>query len=246
MINFKKKIPAVIGTRKRKRIIGKLSSFFDFSICEGILLSGSMVYGKNNSIRADSDIDLLLVIKAENIFKLKQYPFSSSIHYDNHTLELFHEKLAQTFYFDVFVDGIMINIVVCEYGYFENLCNLKESKILRAKLDDTLDIIRSRKLQLSDGRTIQDAPTQRQDGTNYIVTYDLYDGDAIISRPIFGNIAMSEILYSKNDLISKLIESFVENLKKRLDEKSLILLFDYVLSKATPKYKEKFMKEVLK
>jgi len=242
MNNIRQKITAVIETRKRKRIVGKLSSFFDFSICEGILLSGSIVYGKNYSIRKDSDIDLLLIIKAENIFKIKQYPFFSSVHYDNHTLELFNKKVAQIFWFDVFVDEIMLNVVICEYEYFEKICNFKEKILLRAKLGDTLDIIQSKMLRLSDGRTIQDAPTQQEDGTNYIVRYDLYNRSALISRPIFGNIAMSEVLYSKNDTIPKLITRFIKNLKKRFDEKSLVLFFDHALSKATSKYRKKFIK----
>lgn len=205
-----------------------------------------MVYGKNHSIRKNSDIDLMLIIKAENIFKLKQHPFFSSVHYDNHTLKLFNEKIAQTFWFDVFVDNVMINIVICEYKYFEKICDFKEKVLLRAKLGDTLDIIQSRMLRLSDGITIRDTPTQQNNGTNYIIRYNLYDKDALISRPIFGNIAMSEVLYSKNDTVPKLITHFIKNLKKRFDEKSLVLFFDYALSRATKKYRANFIKEVFK
>ncbi len=240
------KLIAIIETEKRNSIIKKLSSFFDFSICEGILLSGSMVYGKNHSIKKDSDIDLLLIIKAENISKLKQHPFFSSVHYDNHTLKLFNEKVAQIFWFDVFVNKIMFNIVVCEYEYFEKICNFKETILLRAKIGDTLDIIQSRMLRLSDGKMIQDTPTQQKNGTNYIISYDLYNNGALISRSLFSNIAISEILYSKNDTIQKSIECFIKNLKNKFDEKSLVLFFDYALSKATSKYREKFIKKVFK
>lgn len=205
-----------------------------------------MVYGKNHSIKKNSDIDLLLIIKAENIFKLKQYPFFSSIHYDNHTLKLFNEKIAQTFWFDVFMNKIMLNIVVCEYEYFEKICDFKEMILLRAKIGDTLDIIQSRMLRLSDGRMITDTPTQQKNGTNYIVRYDLYNEGALISRPIFGNITMSEVLYSKNDIVPKLIACFIENLKNRFNEKSLILFFDHALPKATSRYRKKFIEEVFK
>jgi len=161
-------------------------------------------------------------------------------------LKLFNEKVAQIFWFDVFVDEVMLNIVVCEYEYFEKICNFEERLLLRAKIGDTLDIIQSRMLRLSDRRTIQDTPTQQKNGTNYIVSYDLYNRDALISRPIFGNIAMSEVLYSKNKIIPKLIARFIENLKNRFDEKNLVLFFDYALSKATSRYRKKFIEEVFK
>lgn len=237
---------AVIETRKRHSIITDLSSKFDFSICEGIMLSGSMVYGENYSVKKDSDIDLLLIVKAENIFKIKQYPFFASVHYDDHTLKIFSEKMADCFWFDVFKNGIMLNVVVVEYEYFKKLCEFKETVLLRAKLNDTLDIIKARKLRLSNEQIIQDAPTQQKNGTNYIISYDLYDNGFLISRPIFSNIAINRVLYSKTDAIVKLVECFIENLKKRLDEKSLVLFFDYALSKATTKYKEKFINRVLK
>ena len=243
MMSLYKKIIAIIETRKRNGIIHKLSSSFDFSICEGILLSGSMVYGKNHSVRKDSDIDLLLIIKAENIFKVKEYPFFASPHYDNHTLKLFSEGASQCFWFDVFENGIMINIGVFEYDYFKKLCDLKESMLLRTKLDDTLKI---RTLRLIDGQIMQDTPTQQKNETNYIISYNLYDKGILVSRPIFSNIAMNRVLYSKTDSFPKLIECFIENLKKRFDEKSLVLFFDYALSRATAKYKEKFIKGVLK
>jgi hypothetical protein len=246
MMNLYKKVIAVIETGKRNDIIKKLSLKFDFSICEGILLSGSMVYGKNYSVRKDSDIDLLLIIKAENIFRIKQYPFFASVHYDNHTLKLFNEKSVNCFWFDVFENGIMINVVVFEYEYFESLCNFKEIMLLRAKLDDTLDIIKSRTLKLSNGQLIQDAPTQQKNGTNYIVNYALYNEDNLISRPIFSNIAVSRVFYAKTETIPRLIECFVGNLRNRLDEKNLVLFFDYALSKARARYKKKFIKEVLK
>ena len=115
-MNLYKKSVAEVETRKRNGIINELSSNFDFSICEGILLSGSMVYGQNYSIGKDSDIDLLLIIKAENVFKIKQYSFFTSVYYDNHTLELFGEKKVNCFWFDVFKEGIMLNIVVFEYA----------------------------------------------------------------------------------------------------------------------------------
>jgi hypothetical protein len=38
-------------------------------MCEGIMLSGSMVYGGNHSVKKGSDIDLLLVIKKENVLR---------------------------------------------------------------------------------------------------------------------------------------------------------------------------------
>jgi hypothetical protein len=245
-MNLFKKTIAVIETRKRNGIINKLPLSFDFSICEGIILSGSMVYGKNHSVRKDSDIDLLLIIKAENIFKIKQYPFFTSPHYDNHTLKLFSEKVSDCFWFDVFENGIMLNIVVFEYEYFKKLCDFKETVLLRAKLDDTLDIIKTRKLRLSDGRIIQDVPTQQKNGTNYIINYALYNKNVFISRPIFSNIVISRVLYAKTDTLSKSIECFIEKLKKRFDEKSLVIFFDYALSNAAAEYKEKFIKEVFK
>ena len=118
--------------------------------------------------------------------------------------------------------------------------------LLRAKLDDTLDIIRSRKLKLSNGQLIQDAATQEKNGTNYIINYNLYVNGILISRPIFSNIVISKVLYSKNNIIQSLIERFIINLKERFNEKSLICFFDYVLSRTTVKYKEKFIKRVFK
>lgn len=233
-----KLITAIIETYKRNKIVKNLSSFFDFSVCEGVILSGSMVYGKNYSIRKDSDIDLLLIVKAENIFKIKKYPFFLSSYYDDHTLELFNKKLAQTFWFDIFVDEVMINVVVLEYEYFKEFCNFEKKHLLRAKLDDTLDIIKERTLRLSDGRIIQDSSNQQKNGTNYIVNYDLYNEGALISRPIFSNIAISRVLYSKTDIIPKLIKCFIGNLKKRFDEKGIVVFFDYIFSKSKPRYRE--------
>lgn len=245
-MNLYKKSVAEVETRKRNGIINELSSNFDFSICEGILLSGSMVYGQNYSIGKDSDIDLLLIIKAENVFKIKQYSFFTSVYYDNHTLELFGEKKVNCFWFDIFKEGIMLNIVVFEYEYFKRLCDFTETTLLRAKLDDTLDIIKSRTLKLENGQTIQDAPTQQKNGTNYIISYALYDKGNLISRPIFGNIAISRMLYSKTDIVPKSIECFIENLKKKMNEEGLFLFFDYAFSKATTMYKKTFVREVLK
>lgn len=243
-MNLYTKATTIIETRKRNSIIKKLSSKFDFAICEGILLSGSMVYGQNHSVKKDSDIDLLLVIKAENIFKIKQYPFFVSVHYDDHTLELFSEKKANCFWFDVFVNRIMLNIVVVEYEYFKRLCDFKETALLRAKLEDTLDIIKSRTLRLENGQIIQDAPTQEKNGTNYIIQYALYDKDSLISRPLLSNIAISRVLYSKTSIFSSSIQFFVKSLKSRFNEKSLALFFDYALSKATTGYRDNFIKEV--
>jgi hypothetical protein len=135
----------------------------------------------------------------------------------------------------------MFNIGICEESYFDNFFEFNETTLLRSKLDCNF---KKRILHTVENKEVQDTTTIQKNGTNCIINYNFYNEGVLIARPIFSTIAISETLYSKEADLPDSANHLLQKLKDKYTKDKLLVLFDYPLSRATPKYRKTLIKKL--
>src|SRR5688500_5556774 len=79
--------------------------FFD-----GVILTGSMVFGRNHSVNEHSDIDIIFFTDSTKIKKLKKEPVFADIDINDDFIEAFALKKIDRFWLDYPLRGVNINI----------------------------------------------------------------------------------------------------------------------------------------
>jgi hypothetical protein len=226
-------------TDKRLEIIKKVMISFDKTIFEGILLTGSMSFGKYYSIKKTSDIDLIFLTKEENANKLlNQTFFSTSKFFNIEKINLLKSERA-LFWCDQYIDSVKVNMGFCNFNYFKEFCNLK-SKVWKGSKENK--ILRLKKLRTIEGNWANNKHKIEKIGDLYLWTYELYVNGELTASPFFSNLLLSEILYGQ-ETIKKNLESLRKKLLVKYDPKKVLNLIRVVQSKLSPNYKEKINKE---
>ena len=227
-------------TKKREKIIKSLSTHFDTNLFEGILLTGSMAFGKNHCIRRDSDIDLMLIIRPENIRQIMEYEFFRGPYINETGIELFDAGRVDGIFNDYFVDGIMLNLGIWSSGFFERFCGLEADEIRIFK-----DKIRNNKLKgtrkTASGEVIDMPSKITEYKDNFIVSCKVFEGNELIHWPIFCNLLLSEVLSDKGNKIKAATDTLIGKLKDKYTIPEILELASYGLKKASPEYTERFI-----
>ncbi|HCP08835.1 MAG TPA: hypothetical protein DIT25_03505 [Candidatus Moranbacteria bacterium] len=225
-------------TKKRLKILDRIiKEKIDPRIFEGILLTGSMSFGKNYSVTKDSDIDLLFVIKKENITKIiKSKFFVKSEHFAIERIELLKAGKTDGLWIDQFIDGIMINMGIVSAESFKKICGLRNKYW---KISTQLREYNKRnKLKTINGNFCKDSVkiTKNKEEWN-IRKHTIKNNDDILSQPIFSNILSGEVIYDKDGQIQKESERLKKLLLKRYGYRKVLNLLGYVLKKMSKESK---------
>lgn len=225
--------------QKRLQIIDNLFSYFHKDIFEGILLTGSMVHKK---IHNDSDIDLLFIIKKENIDLLnKEDFFVNSKYFVNEKLELLKKNIL--FWCDQELDSIKINMGFCTLEYFSKFCNL-EAKYWSGSREH--DKLQSSKIKDLNNNLIDESIKIKKNKNLFVWTYNNFHNNVVLSRPFFSNIISSKILYDYKGVITKNIILLENKLMQSYGIEKVIILLEYVFNKCSEKYKQEIISKLNK
>ncbi|OGI34462.1 MAG: hypothetical protein A2259_00935 [Candidatus Moranbacteria bacterium RIFOXYA2_FULL_43_15] len=231
-------------TIKRQKIINGLFDKFDKNIFEGILLVGSMSYGRNYSVTKNSDIDLIFIVKRENIDKLLSQNFFVAAEYFNiEKLGLLKRK-TDGFWIDQHVDGVMINMGVYRSESFEKFCCFQKRKWKRSAEDGSGGWDKDKKYKGTNGKIYSGIINFRKNKKLYIKSYNIYAEGAFISNVFASNLLTSIVLYDKNGSVAKNINKFKFMTIKKYGAESILNILEYVFKKISENKKKEIIKNI--
>jgi hypothetical protein len=214
-------------THKRLEIVAALYGYMIPACCQGILLTGSLVYGKNTLVHKQSDIDLLCIIDQHHSHTLQHIKFFRGPYLNDHAFELFEAGSVDGLFNDYMIDGIKINIGIWRYAFLLEFCQLQATHLRLYKdalrrTDQAVFTTKKERITLS--------PVITQTTEGYILDYPLYVQDKLVGLPLLTNLLFCEILQDNRD-IQKHLMYFKNLLKQRYTQMELCNLVSYVLEK---------------
>jgi len=125
---------ATSETRKREKIIEKIKE--DLSpFVHSIIIVGSMAYGKNYSIRKDSDIDLLILVEKTHISKLLNYSLFNKDPWVKFAIKYLKEDLIQVFTIKKLIKDVKIEFHIWNKDTQYKATRIEIKKVKRLKQD---------------------------------------------------------------------------------------------------------------
>jgi len=174
-----------VETERRQRIVENLFSRFDAGLFEGVLLQGSMMYGRDHCVTADSDIDLLFVLRPENLERILEFDLFSCGYINEVARELFVSERIDCMWTDHTIDDIVLNMGIIRSSFFNSWSHLKSREIRRCRTN------RPGHLQVgvnnicvktahSENVEVQISVVEIDD--RYVVTEPLYHGEMLLEQ----------------------------------------------------------------
>ncbi len=190
-------------TRKRMVIVKKITPSIE-RIVEGILLGGSMGYGKNYSVTKESDIDLAVLIKKNSFDKLlsTEY-FKDQISFG--VQKLFKKGKIGLIWVTKFIDLIKVNTYVYDCTVHKNFCLLKKdiNGFIKGELTGTFKADGFNGEQI----VIIYTPDPFEDGF-------LYRKPALVRNKFWNTAPICDFFYTSAFLYQK--DNYLDNLEKEV------------------------------
>ncbi len=234
-------------TARRERIIKELLGYLAPAAVEGVLLQGSMVYGRNHCVTADSDIDLLIVLKPRCIYDVTGLgPFAGGI-INEWGMQAFAEGEADSIWDGFQMDGVVINPGYLSLEFFESWTRLEATRIRRnrAYLPTGMEIGENRmEGKTTDETAIQYTFSVTQYENRYTVNKPVFYGDLLVQDQLYGSVLLSEVLMDRSGQVGGLIRELESRIRERFGSRALLNLVDYGLRKASPEFLESYLARV--
>src|SRR5689334_5258929 len=116
-------------TQKRMSIVAALPDYLDLACCQGVLLTGSLVYGRDTLVHQHSDIDLLCIVEQERSSSLKAMEFFRGPYLNDAAFALFEAGRVDALFNDYMIDGIKLNIGIWRSAFLQDFCHLRASSV---------------------------------------------------------------------------------------------------------------------
>jgi len=234
-------------TARREEIIKELLGYLALAAVEGVLLQGSMVYGRNHCITADSDIDLLVVLKPRCIYDVTgRGPFAGGI-INEWGKQVFADREADCIWDGFQVDGVVINPGFLSLEFFERWTRLEATCIRRNRSDlpSGTEVGENQIKGWAVDRTpIQYTLSVTHHKNRYTVDRPVFCGDLLVHDPLYGSVLLSEILMDKGGQIGGLVRELESTIRERFGARGLLNLVDYGLRKASPEFLESYLDRI--
>jgi hypothetical protein len=201
-------------TDKRLAIIPKFLTDCDTSLFVAVLLTGSMVFGKHHSVHQDSDIDIICLVKPENISQIINTKLFAAIQVNPDLVDAFAQHIIDRFWLDHTIDGIKLNIGLWSYDFFESFTELKaEYHVLGSTHADTQTV----DAFTADGNTFRYDPQVKSHRGIYTKKFPLLHNGLPVSSPTYNNLVASETLYDATHTSQQTCQERIANLVRLLN-----------------------------
>lgn len=234
-------------TLRRQRIVDGLFSRFDVEAFDGVLLQGSMVYGKNHAVTVDSDIDLLFVLPPENLDWILRFELFESGYVNEVVQNLFSEERIDCTWTDHTIDGVLLNMGLIRSGFFRSWTHLRSLEMRRCRTDKPSRLemgVNSCRARTARGIEVDVEVSLQQIRDRYLITIPMYHGDELLEQRLFGSFLLSEILYDRDGVVAKNLEHLLKRLLELYGEDFVLRLMEYGLSKASPDFRNSFHRRI--
>lgn len=234
-------------TAKREAIIEELVGYLASTAIEGILLTGSMVYGRNYRVTADSDIDLLVILESKCIYDVTEGgPFAGGI-ISRWGKQTFANLQSDCVWDGFEIDGVVINPGFLSLEFFERWTKLETDTILR----DRSDLPSGTKIGENriSGLAIDKTPIQYMLSIThyedrYTVQKPIFCDDLLVDDMLYGSVLLSKSRVDKRGQIDELVGKLEATIKERYGTRGLLNLVDYGLRRASPEYLESYLARI--
>ena len=208
-------------TQKRLKIIKEIKPELE-NFCEAIIIGGSVGYGKNFSVRKESDVDLIILINrnnADKILKSKLFTITPQI---KEALIYFKNKEVDHFSILEKINGIEM-----QYHFWDK-CAHYRAELLQLPMPKVYNIFSKEKKKLVgvdfSGKEHFFEPKDIKK-CNYGIIHDypaffIDKGCFIPKQPLSNLIANPDILFTKDNILLNNIEKIWENLTIKLIKES--------------------------
>lgn len=234
-------------TARRERIVEELLNCLAPAAVEGVLLQGSMVYGRNFCVTADSDIDLLVVLEPERIYDVAgRGPFAGGI-ISEWGKRIFADGRADCAWDGFQVDGVVINPGFLSLEFFARWAKLEATSIRRDRSDlpSGMQVGENRAAEWSvDGTPVQYTLSVTQHEDRYTVEKPVFCGDLLVQDMLYGSVLLSEVLVDEGGRIGGLVREFENRVRERYGARGLLNLVDYGLRRASPEFRALYLERV--
>jgi len=206
-----------IETNKRLKILEEvLPKLKKFS--EAVIVGGTVAYGKNYSVRKESDIDILILINRENTDKIFECELFELIPQIEEERELFKQKVIDNFNVSNIIDGVDVQFFFWDKEvYFKAILFEKPTPKIYNIWDKEYPNLPG--LDFTGKEREYHAKDIQKVKYGLVHDYPFYfieDGNFVPRTPILNLIAAPDILFAKDKEIFEHIEKIWENLAKRL------------------------------
>ncbi|MDP1729535.1 MAG: nucleotidyltransferase domain-containing protein [archaeon] len=192
------------------------------SFCDAVILAGSVAYGKNFSVRKESDIDLIILIERKDydkITKCKLFKITAQI---EEALEFFKNKEVDHFSIREKIDDVDIQYHFWdkEAHYRAELMQLPAPKVYNVFNMNPTELTGLDFSGIVHHLKLGDIKKCKYGAIHNYPAYFMENGYLILRQPILNLITAPEILFTKDSQLLKNIESIWQNLAKKLIEES--------------------------
>ena len=236
-----------LETAHRQRIIDHLFDRFDVDQFEGVLLQGSMVYGRNHCVTAESDIDLLFVLCPKNLSSILEFDLFSRGYINKVAQQLFTNERIDCLWTDHTIDGLLLNMGVIRSGFFDSWTHLKSREIRRCRTD----LPGSFKLGVNQifrktarGEDVEIPVSVTKIDDRYVVTEPLYYGDVLLNQSLYGSLLLSESLFDKHGSVQQGVQHLINKLIELYGNEFILQLVQYGLAKSSDAFREAFYRRI--
>lgn len=209
-----------IETQKRLDILDRIKPELE-KFCEIVIVAGSVGYGKNFSVRKESDLDLILLINRENIEEIFKSPLFKITAQIKEAVPYF--KKSEVDHFSIVEE---INEVEVQFHFWDKEAHFR-TELLKPPVSKVYSIWngnpRLRGRDFLGQERIENIPilTQCEHGKIHeFPPYFIKEGCFVPLQPLLNLITDPDILFCKDDTLLDNIESIWKNLSKRLIHES--------------------------
>ena len=210
-----------IETQKRLDILNDIKPELE-KFCEAVIVAGSVGYGKNFSVRKESDIDLIILINRKDVSEILKSDLFTITPQIEEAVTYFKKKEA-----DHFSVVKKIKDIEVQFHFWDKETHFR-AELLQKPIPKVYNVFRLNEKRLSgidfSGKKrflkLMDVKKCKYGIIHDFPSYFINEGCFVPRQPILNLIENPDILFTKDDTLYKNIEKIWENLTKRLIKES--------------------------
>ncbi|MBN1263196.1 MAG: hypothetical protein JW991_02470 [Candidatus Pacebacteria bacterium] len=221
-----------------RRVLAKINEGW----LEEVILAGSMALDNGFSVHKDSDVDLILLVKAGNIFKLMENSFLRSKFFTLEAANHFKNNRVDAIWTDSFLEEIMFNLGIVSKDFLTDFC---AGKVLEMRYFKTYLRKTSWIEQTMRGEEVLLKGRLKKVAGGYVLTRDLYWQGEMVSSPFLASLFFGKFILDKRGAAAAEIKEFRKRLIKKYNQTELESLFAFDLKKSRPGLLGKIKRTIL-
>ena len=240
-----------LETKKRLKIVDRIKPILE-SFCEIAVLVGSVAYGKNYSVRKESDIDLIIFINRDNGDKISNCELFNVTSQIKEALKFFKESEIEHFSIVENIDGVKV-----QYHFWDKVAHFRAERFEKPwpkvyNIFGNTGILVGADFSGKDRNTKTNVKLCKHGAIHDYPPYFIDNGCFILRQPIQNLIMDPDILFCKDNKLydnieviwKKIAERFIEESNSRdLKKDTLFSLYGYW--NFSPKSKKKIQAKIL-